>query len=188
MRRIFSHCILGAFLAGLLIVPQFVRAQESHPGVPPALADGHAAFHHNHASFFSGGTKGLDKKMEGSHVHYTLGLDYERRLLKALGVAMFGEFVTGVDEEFLVGLQPVFHPYKGAKCYVGSLMLRAHEHVDLNGHTVETKTWHNFYGFRLGAAYDFFLGEYAVLTPELNYDRLGNHSAVICGVAFGLGF
>lgn len=174
-------CAFPVLLTVLLVVPFGIRAQESHPG----NHSGAHAFHRNHVSGFVGSTTVLKGHR---HSRFTLGFDYERRLVRLAGISLVGEYLPGAEAEFIVGLQPVIHPYKGLKCYVSPLLLVAHEAEEINGHPSEHKIWHDSLGVRFGAAWDFHFGQHFIITPELNYDSLGSHSALVYGMAFGLGF
>ena len=135
--------------------------------------------HHNHIAIFIGGTR-FDKK---SKTYFSLGVDYAYipSAEKTWAFSIFGEIVFADHNEYLIGL-PVFY-------YISrSLWLRAGPGIEIiqvedNHHTKS----HIEMLFRVGAGYEFHLGEFSI-TPSLDYDFVRNNDALVFGLNFGYGF
>jgi hypothetical protein len=101
-----------------------------------------------------------------------LGLEYERRINKTLGIGALAEFTAG-DSDFWVYAIPLSLHFDRWKLVVAPGL----ENCD--GHT----EWL----VRLGAGYEFEAGG-TKITPGLNVDFVDGDAVVIIGIAFGIGF
>ena len=156
--------------------------------------DGHSQSGHgddhakkNHLAVFLGGTTNFDHHSSD----FSVGLDYEYRLNKWLGLGLMGEAVFAESEELIAGIPLFFHPAKGLKVVIAPMGVITEEHIDSHEdpHSSETpqephKEVH--LGVRLGVAYDFHLGVLSV-GPAINYD-ISNTSALVYGINIGIGF
>jgi hypothetical protein len=135
-----------------------------------ARADHHeSGAHDHHAALFFGATTFLDP----SATHFTVGADYERRLLSFLGAGLLADLVLGDTKELLLAPFVALHVATGLKLVVGvgAALTSDSSHLALRG----------------GLAYDLHLGPVS-LAPTLNVDRPGGHFAVVYGVSLGVGF
>ena len=131
--------------------------------------------HENHAGVFVGATTGLG---EGSTTQLTLGAEYEHRLsfiTHKLGAGVLIDSALGEGTETLVAAFVAVHPAQG-------LMLLGGAGVVMVGFGDNTA-----FAVRGGAAYFFELGKVAV-GPAVNIDHANGESAIVYGVAGGMGF
>jgi len=144
-----------------------------------------AGISRHHASFFIGATTptGAEHVFSNSATWFTVGLDYEYRFNKPLGISIFAEYLFAAHEEFLFGLPVFVHPWRGLKLNAGPLLARVHESKSAEA-PVE---WHSKYGFRLEVGYDLYMGHYSI-TPIINYDRVDGHGELNYGIAIGASF
>ncbi len=151
--------------------PRTSVAQEHHP----------EAFHANHVALFTGGTT---ESSEGlSSTHFSVGLDYERRLSHVVGVGLGGEWVFGGESrEGLIGVDVVFRPVAGLGLAVGPGLEFAKERLGEGGTEVNA-------GLRVGILYGFELGHEVSIIPKFFTDFFeGKEPTFVWGLAFGLGF
>ena len=148
--------------------------------------DHHASgIKHHHPSFFIGATTptGAQHVFNNTATWFTVGVDYEYRINKPLGISIFTEYLFAAHEEFLFGLPVFVHPWRGLKLNAGPLLALVHE-----AKTEETPLeWHSKYGYRLEVGYDLYIDRYTI-TPIINYDRVAGHGEFNYGVAIGAGF
>lgn len=141
----------------------------------PALED---EFHRNHVGVFVGGITPLTRRHETS---FALGVGYERRFLRWLGLEAWANGVIGEHERgmiFLVG--PIFHPVAGLKIITG-VGFEVGGEAEHAGARVDSV-------LALGAGYDFQTGP-IVLTPEFYFDFIGRSTTNLTyGVGIGYGF
>jgi len=141
----------------------------------PALED---EFHRNHVGLFVGGITSLTR---GHETSFALGVGYERRFLRWLGLEAWTDGAIGDHERgmiFLLG--PVFHPVAGLRIITGvGFEVGGHaEHAGAEVYPV----------LALGAGYDFQTGP-IILTPELYFDFIGRSTTNLTyGLAIGYGF
>ncbi len=169
---LFSICLF------LLALPLVAQAQAGHH-------DSEHSLHHHHLSFFSGATSEFGEPGASSNRNtwHTIGLDYEYRINHLFGVSVFAEYLFASHEEFLLGLPVYVHPWHGLKLNVSPLLALVYESEESDEH----KTWHNKFGYRIEAGYDFLFDHYSI-TPIINFDRVDGHPEINYGVAFGVGF
>ncbi|MBJ7881998.1 hypothetical protein [Gelidibacter salicanalis] len=132
----------------------------------------------HHLAIFNGATTNFTHQSTS----YTLGLDYEYRVSKLIGLGVLGELILAESEEILAGVAAFVHPYKGLKFITAPLVAFAEEHT-ATGH--EAKKEASFL-FRIGVGYDFHIWKLSY-GPAVNFD-FGKTEAVNYGLAIGYGF
>lgn len=131
--------------------------------------------HPHHVSVFTGATTA------SSHTHFTIGLDYEFRVLPMLGVGLIYDHAFAFYDTNIVALGFFAHPFDD------STPLGALKFVLAPG--VEFEHGHSAFVFRLGTAYDIPVGGNFTVSPTFNFDWIENgHTAVVYGLSFGMGF
>lgn len=139
-----------------------------------------------HAGIFTGFTTN-NKNNETS---FTLGLDYEYRMLMTdyyLGLGLLIEGVFANNKESLIGIPIYFHPVGGLKIYIAPGFIFGVEPIEsATGETKNnTKSVSNFL-FRFGAGYDFHLGMFSI-SPGVAIDIVRGQTSYVYGLTFGLG-
>jgi len=151
----------------LLLVPVKIPAEEAEHGSKEKELE-----HRHLIGLFIGDTH------EEEENGITVGLGYEYRLNQLLGIGGIVEY-AGVDFKELLVIAPLYlHPYKGWLFVVAPGVAIPKKH---SGDDVE-------FLFRVGAAYEFEIGEKWALTPELNVDFVDNREALVFGLSFGYKF
>ena len=132
----------------------------------------------NVLAFFLGGT--TESQNGESETGFTVGVDYERRLSKHVGVGLLFEGVMGNQErEIVLGLPLSLHPGERLRLVIAPLLEFTKKR------TAGDKDAE--FGIRAGGGYEFPLGQYA-LSPELYVDFIGSKVALVYGVSFAFGF
>ena len=151
----------------VLIVPVKIPAEEAEHGSKEKELE-----HRHLIALFIGDTH------EDEENGITVGLGYEYRLNQLFGIGGIVEY-AGVDFKESLVMAPLFlHPYKGWLFVVAPGVAIPKKH---SGDDVE-------FLFRVGAAYEFEIGEKWVLTPEFNVDFVDNREALVFGLSFGYKF
>lgn len=166
--------------------PQPAFGQEAH-GEDEAAEE---EFHKNHLSVFVGGTT---ESSEGtSSTAFSLGLDYERRITRLIGIEAGGEAVFGGDDrEALVGLLFNLHPVSGLILAAGPGLEFAKEShsgtgAESEGEASGTET---HFALRVGILYGFEVGHRYSIIPSFYTDFIeGKEATFVWGLAFGVGF
>ncbi len=128
--------------------------------------------HRHHLSVFLGDTR-LLVDGESDEDAFTVGLDYEYRLSKLLGVGFVAEYaVDPLEATSFLGALDV-HVYKGFVVQLG-----------LGVEFIENTT--NELG-RVGMLYEFEFEEFT-LSPQLHYDVTSAEDSVVFGIAIGKNF
>jgi len=172
---------LGIAIVAITASPAVSLAQEH--GAEDESAE--EAFHKNHLSLFTGGTT---ESSDGStSTAFSLGLDYERRLSRLVGLAGGGELVFGGEErEALVGLYFILHAMEGLVLAAGPGLEFAKE-----GHAEgeEESGTETHAGLRIGVLYEFEVGHRYSIAPSVYTDFIeGKEPTLVWGLAFGVGF
>ncbi|WP_230279951.1 hypothetical protein [Croceicoccus sp. Ery15] len=124
----------------------------------------------HHLSLVIGGTH-VDQADETA---FTLGVDYEYRISELLGVGFVAEHAFGeLDSTTLIAAADI-HLFEGLAVQVGP--------------GVEFAEGEEFLMGRLGAVYEFELGNGMTLSPQLHYDFSEGEDAVVFGAAIGRAF
>jgi len=151
-------------------------------------------FHSNHIAIFTGATTELEEDKDS---HFTLGVDYVRRVTKSgrLGIGVFGEVIFGEHTEWVFGIPFYVYPIKNLWLRVGP-GLEIHEEKEKShssvqsetgmakGSKTETKTE---FITRAGLGYEFEVSGF-IIGPALSIDFFRNKTSLVWGVNFGKGF
>jgi len=142
----------------------------------PAIASDDSSHHEIKKNIIGvfGGFTNVD-----GHTNGTFGIEYERRFTRQLGVGFIYEHT------------PNAHHGDGTSIYMGELHLHPWKELRLSvGFGIEDvhhEGAHNEDVWRVGAVYDFHIGEIG-LAPTINFDRIDGHTATVFGLTLIKGF
>ena len=184
MRLVISGLVL--ITACSLLWPNLSIAQEHHSEGEGAEEE----FHKNHLSLFTGGT--TESSGGETSTSFSLGLDYERRLSRLVGLGIGGEYVFGADErETLLGLLLNLHAIGGLVLAAGpglEFAKEGHAEGDVEAEQEESGT-STHAGLRVGIVYEFEVGQRYSIAPSIYTDFIdGKEPTFVWGLAFGVGF
>jgi hypothetical protein len=150
--------LIGLLLGTLATAPAAAQEMPAHQERP------------HHLSLVLGGTH----VPEAGHTGFTIGLDYEYRLNRNLGLGFIAEYAAGpVDATTFLAVADI-HVAKGFALQTGP--------------GVEIIDGETFFTVRFGALYEFELGEAFTLSPQLHYDLSAGEDGIIFAIALGRGF
>lgn len=153
-----ARAIAGLLLAGALATSVAAQDAASHSEKP------------HHLSAVIGGTH-IPHEDETA---FTLGVDYEYRLNKTLGLGFVAEHAFGpVDSTTLLAVADI-HIAGGFAIQIGP--------------GVEFVNDESFFVARLGALYELELGENFTIAPQLHYDFSGHDDAIVFAIGIGRAF
>jgi hypothetical protein len=116
---------------------------------------------------------------------FTIGLDFEHRIHRYLGVGAVIEYATDdIDAVTLLGVADL-HLWRGLAIQTGPGVEFVGEEEEENGRT--TTNNRREFVYRVGVVYEFDVGKFLVM-PQVHYDYSTGADAVIYGLAFGFGF
>lgn len=156
MKYIQAVLKLSAFVAVLIFSGDLQAAEDSRAG-----------YKKNAVGVFGGFTSVT------GHTDYTVGLEYERRLVKEFGVGVLWEHTPdghGGDGVSLYMALAHLHPWKELRLSLGFGSEDVHS-PGASSHDV----------WRAGVAYDFHIGKFGI-APTFNLDRVNGHTAKIVGL------
>ena len=187
-KMMFRTLLTVTVLCCLIAVPGPAAAQHEEPEVQEASGEheesgehgeegehGGHEFHKNHFAVFLGSTEAEEHHGEKGDRDFTLGIDYERRLSKLVGVGAMFDWVAEGNREWSAGVFTFLHVYKGAKILFAPGVHRVREVGD------------NEYFFRTAFAWDFFVGKIS-LSPYIAYDFTEGQNFSLFGLAIGTGW
>jgi len=122
----------------------------------------------NSIELFLGGTTS-----EGDTA-FAIGLGYERRLNELLGIGVLGDWTAGGFRELVLAFPLYLHPWRGLRFDVAP-------GIDFETDGEEARE----FLLRVGAAYEFEVGESWSIVPEINGDFAAGEPLVVWGVSFG---
>jgi len=133
-----------------------------------------AHHHKHHIGLFLGGATRFEEHDENK-TGFTIGLDYEYKLVPKWGIGALVEGVAfGDDHRDLALAFPVsFHPIEPLKLAAGP--------------GFETTGSHSEFMVRLSAAYEFEVGKFT-LSPEIAVDFVKDAQTLVFGFSIGRGF
>lgn len=142
----------------------------------------------HHIALFGGTTTILTHEVN----LLTFGLDYEYRLPyvhNKFGVGFNAEYLVGDNSHILLGIPLFYHPVAGLKFEAAPMLAIVREDAEGDHGTHETAetTTKNEFAFRIGTAYDFHINQFSI-SPTVNFDFVGETTALAYGIAFGIGF
>ena len=158
--------MIGLMMALLvLLVPVKIPAEEvGHGSNEKELENRHGI------ELFLGNTH------EDGEDGFSVGLSYEYRLSQLFGIGGIVESASGVLREWVLAVPLFLHPYKGWRFLVAP------------GVDIPEDEGDNEFLFRVGAAYEFEIGEKWAITPEFNVDFVDNSEVFVYGLSFGYKF
>jgi hypothetical protein len=155
--------------------------------------EGEHSFHHvrdfkNEVAIFVGGTD-----EHGHDTEFTWGIDYKRRIADRWAVGVLFDYAGGGLRNSVLAPMVAFWPGLGNLQLLAAAGVEFHQGRDGDGHqksgegggTDEDAT---YFLFRVGAGYDFHLGESFGLVPNLNLDFVNNERVWVYGLAFTYGW
>ena len=105
---------------------------------------------------------------------FTLGIDYEYRLNKVLGLGFVAEHAFGpINSTTLLAVADIH--------VMGGLAIQT-------GPGVEFVNDESFFVTRLGALYELEVGENFTIAPQLHYDFSSHENAIVFAIAVGKAF
>jgi len=148
-------------------------------------------FHRNHLGLTLAATRQL---AEGAGTHFTLGLDYEYRLSKGVGIGVIGELIFAEETEYLFALPLFLHVSESLWFRIAPGFEVAHhseeggdvhaEEDHSNGDSTSQKTE---FLIRIGIGYGFAAGGFTI-TPTIDLDFFRSHTSLVWGISIGKGF
>ena len=154
---------------------QEARGQEAVEDHEADEGHGEAHHHKNHIAFFVGSTEAEEHHGEKGDRDFTIGLDYERRLSRVVGIGGLVDWVVEGNREYLIGVPVFLHVGKHAKFELAP----AFQHL--------TEADENSFVFRTGFHWDFFVGQIS-LSPAVFYDFTEEQDFFVFGLSIGTGF
>jgi hypothetical protein len=129
---------------------------------------------------------GLVTETDESATGPGIGIEYNRRLSSRwrVGIEAVELSTNDVSRAWLVVVPVYFNPIGGLGLKAGPGLEGASEEPEDGG---ESETTTQFV-VRVGAGWEFELGERFTLTPEANLDLVGGSASLVYGVSFGLRF
>jgi len=172
--------LAAAFVAGLSL-PRASLGQEHAEGVRGEHEE--HEYHKNAVFLFLGGT--TESISDDPTTRFSLGLEYERRLSRAVGVSAGGEVVLGGEgREVLAGLLLILHPVGRFALAAGPGMEIGKEHHGEGEGDTEVRA-----ALRVGVLYDFEVGRRYAIAPAVYVDFIdGKDPALVWGANLGIGF
>ncbi len=151
-------------------------ASESEEKQVEHEGSGKHEFHRNHVAFFVGPTATEEERPGGTDdPRFTLGVNYERRLTRLLGLGAVLEAVPEGEREAVVLVPVFFHVGRRAKFLIGAGAQRLEDPEETT------------FVARIGFEYDFHVKR-VILTPELNFDFSEEADFSVLGLNIGWGF
>ena len=162
----------------LIITILFTVAISPVAGAGEVHDEGSHEFHRHHMALLLGNTQSEETSNGPS-----IGVDYEYRYNKYLGIGGLVEWAGGDFDHLLLIVPLYIHPHKG---WLFSVSLGSEIHKEHEGHEEDKKT--RDWIFRTGVAYQFPVGERYTIGPEFNVDFSEHETTIAYGIAFGIGF
>ncbi len=160
------------FVILLAITVTDVLAEDAHHTGGDQHEAGH--LHKNHFALFLGTTQ-PDEHGERTDAAFTVGIDYERRLTKLIGVGFLADVVTGGNREYLVGVPLFLHVGKRGKFQLAPGWHKVDEDQ------AKGLVW------RTGFIWDFEVGKNTI-SPSVYYDITEHENLFVLGVGIGQGW
>jgi len=154
--------IAAALVQGVAAAALASESQEAEAGV-----------HHRHeVAVFLGAAIRDEHETESG---FALGVEYQYRLHRFLGVGALAEGALGEFRDVLLIAPISFHPWRGLR-----LVVAPGAEIPNEGSTE--------FALRLGAGYKIPLGGRFTLLPEFNADLIDGHPTYVFGASFAVGF
>jgi hypothetical protein len=170
---------LGRTVAAAQHAEQVEEATQDHSEatVGHEASEGHdeERHHKNHVAFFVGSTEAEEHHGVKEDRDFTMGLDYERRLTRIVGVGGVVDWVVEGNREYLIGVPVYLHVGRHAKFELAAAV----QHL--------SETGENGFVFRTGFHWDFPVGSLSIV-PAVFYDFTEEQDFFIFGIGIGKGF
>ena len=158
-----------------------LTAQEEPAEEPRHHSGRERETHRNNVGVFVGITAGGEEDGGGKEdATGTIGIEYERRLSRWLGIGVVAEFAGGQRRDHVVVLPLTISPGRRAKFVVGAGWERS-SGSEVFGSESEPLV-------RLGFMYEFEVVPGNHVSPGLNVDFVDGETLVIVGATIGWGF
>lgn len=178
----------------LLVLPwPLASAQEADPAAHRP-EEHHGRHHANHLAFFAGASTLTGEIPEGAPgTAFTLGLEYERRFTRHIGLGFLADYAVGeLGRAFLLAVPLWIRPVGGLGLALAPGVEFEEEeakHTETRSSAAEETHTSTHFAFRLGAFYAFPISSMFSLVPQFNADFIGgNGTTLVYGLAFGIGF
>ena len=106
---------------------------------------------------------------------FSVGLDYERRLSRRIGIGGVLEHTGGDLRDGIAGVPVCWHPWRELKILIAPGVEFSQDESDE-------------FLVRLGAEYGFDVGKGFEIAPALNFDRTSGETSVVYGVSLAKSF
>lgn len=165
----FTQIICGTLFAAALVhgVAAAALASESH--------EAEAGIHYRHELAVFLGAAIRDEHGHETESGFALGLEYQYRLHRLLGVGALAEGALGEFRDVLLIAPISLHPWRGLRLVVAP------------GVEIPNEGSSEF-ALRLGAGYKIPLGGSFILLPEFNADLIDGTPTYVFGASFAVGF
>jgi hypothetical protein len=175
LRAIIACAIIASTGATCLPAQEEPAAEPRHDGQRDH------EFHRNNVGVFVGITAGGEEEDGGKEdASGTIGIEYERRLTRILGIGVVAEFAGGERRDHVGVIPLTIRPGRRAKFVVGSGWERSSGSEIGDGHTEPLA--------RLGFMYEFEVVPGNHVSPGLNVDIVDGETLVVVGATIGWGF
>jgi hypothetical protein len=175
---------LRAMIAGVIVAltgATGLTAQEEPADEPRQHSGREHETHRNNVGVFVGITAGGEEEGGGKEdASGTIGIEYERKLSRWLGIGVVAEFVGGQRRDHVWVLPLTISPGRRAKFVVGAGWERSSGSEVFAGETEPL--------VRLGFMYEFDVLPGNHVSPGLNVDFVDGETLVIVGATIGWGF
>ncbi len=148
--------------------------------------------HESHDRHYVGLFLGATTRFETGGMDFSLGLDYELRLLPRLGIGFLGEVTFAEEEVFIVGAPILLHPTDRLILGVApgleivDEISEEHEIPDTEYGETPTETVTNFL-LRFITGYELELSSFTIV-PTVSLDLVGGDALLVYGISFGKRF
>jgi len=178
MNQIWRLAVVACVAFPATLVAQEGNEQHDEEAEEHAVAGsehGEEQGHKNHFAFVLASTQAELENGEREDPRFTLGIDYERRLNKYVGVGGLLDVIVEGQREAIIGVALFLH--------AGSLkgvIAPGKERVR------ETGEWESI--TRFGVGWEFEVSPALTLTPAVQYDVTKEGGTWVIGLAIGRGF
>ena len=135
-------------------------------------------FHRHHLSLIVGNTQN-----DGNQSGLLVGVDYEYRFNRWIGLGGLAEYAGGDFDHFLLAVPLFIHPYKN---WLLSVTGGAEVHKEHNDH--EEDKQRREWIVRTSVAYQFPIADKWTIAPEFSVDFSENETLFVFGIVIGVGF
>ncbi len=172
-----NKIFLLAIITLVVLLNSSILYSQQHEEQSNHVADAH--INKNHIALFNGATTVFEHDITS----YTVGVEYEYRFTKTMGLGLLAEYITPEIDEFVLGITFFIHPFKGLKLMAAPILVYGEESKEED--ILESEKEARFFG-RIGIGYEIHV-HYFTLNPIIDFD-FGKTEAMGYGVGIGYGF